>query len=249
MPVPDAIARCEELREANHDDRVLEAVIERCLAHLVAMAGRFDEAREYDRRSSLVLNEANMRTPTRVSKVIAAEMRELVGDRPGAERELQEKWFFSRDILGAGSPPGHGMGTASILVTFYCDEGRWADAEEIVAFYRGAPDPVDVRTFASWSSAEARLAAHRGELEEALRRAQRAVAILEPTDLLHRRAEAWLALAKVQRVAGNADAADAAVTAAIEIHNQKGNVAAAARLRSDFAVADGPGRRMPRPGP
>jgi class 3 adenylate cyclase/tetratricopeptide (TPR) repeat protein len=236
MPVPHAIARCEELRDANRDDRVLEAVIERCLAHLFAMAGRFDEAREYDRRSSLVLDEARMRTPTRVSQVIAAELRELVGDRLGAERELQEKWFFARDSVGAGSSPGHGIGTAFLLANFYCDEARWGEAEEILALYRGAPEPVDVKTIASRSSLEAQLAAHRGEFEEAVTRAQRAVALLEPTDALERRAKAWLALAKVQEAAGDARAADAAVAAAIEIYERKGNVAAANRLRERVAA-------------
>src|SRR5207249_10521987 len=43
MPVGDAMRRCEELRDANRDDRVLEAVIMRCLSALLAMAGRFDE--------------------------------------------------------------------------------------------------------------------------------------------------------------------------------------------------------------
>ena len=60
MPVGRAIRRCEELREANRDDRVLEAVITRCLSALLAMAGRFDDARESARSSSRVLEEANM---------------------------------------------------------------------------------------------------------------------------------------------------------------------------------------------
>jgi len=122
------------------------------------------------------------------------------------------------------------MGTAVILADFYCEEGRWDEAEEILAFYRDAPDP-GVKTLAVQLSAEARLAAHNGELDEAVSRAQRAVALLEPTDALEHRAEAWLALAKVQRAAGNPGAAEAAAAAAIEIYEHKGNITAAARVR------------------
>ena len=137
MPVGDATARCEELREANRDDRVLEAVITRCLSALSAMAGRFDEAREYDRRSSRVLDEANMRTPSWVSQVIAASTRELARRprrrRAGAEGEVA---LLPRH-RSAATPDGRGMGTACMLANFYCDEGRWDEAEECLAVYRG----------------------------------------------------------------------------------------------------------------
>ena len=53
----EGIRRCEELLESSRDDPVLEAVVARSLALLLAMAGRFDEARDHIRRSSLVLEE------------------------------------------------------------------------------------------------------------------------------------------------------------------------------------------------
>ena len=46
------------------------------------------------------------------------------------------------------------------------------------------------------------------------------------------RARIWLALAEVQRAAGDAAEADAAVATALELYEQKGNVAAAERLRA-----------------
>jgi class 3 adenylate cyclase/tetratricopeptide (TPR) repeat protein len=226
MPVDEATARCEELREANHDDRVLDAVIMRCLAALFAMAGRFDEARDYDRRSSQVLDQANMYTPTRVSQVFAASTRELLGDRAGAERELKAKWHFMRDV-GGGLP--RGMGTACILANFYCDEGRWDDAEQCLDVYRGSREmDADATTLA----VEARLAAHHGEPEEGVKLARRAVELAETSDGLEMRARVWLALAEVQRVAGHAGEADAAVAEALVLYEQRGNVAAAARLRA-----------------
>ena len=178
MPAGDAIRRCEELRDANLDDRVLEAVITRCLSALLAMAGRFDEAREYGRRSSRVLEEANMLTSSRVTQNIAAEAKALAGDRAGAERDMEAMWLAFRDTLG-GAPDRRGMSAAYELANLYCDDGRWDDAEECHAFYRDAPDPTAVGTTANRLAGAGRLAAHRGELGEAATLAQRAVEIAE----------------------------------------------------------------------
>jgi len=42
----------------------------------------------------------------------------------------------------------------------------------------------------------------------------------------------WLALAEVQRAAGNEAEADQAVERALELYDRKGNIAAAARVRA-----------------
>ena len=80
-------------------------------------------------------------------------------------------------------------------------------------------------------TAEARIAAHRGRLPQALTLAQRAVEYAELTDSLNLRARIWTALAEVQRSGGAAPEADAALATAIRLYAAKGNLAAAARLR------------------
>jgi hypothetical protein len=79
---------------------------------------------------------------------------------------------------------------------------------------------------------EARLAAHRGELEEAVALAERAVAESATREWPNHQAEMWVALAEVQLAAGRRDETDAAVARALELYEQKGNVAAAARVRA-----------------
>ena len=56
---------------------------------------------------------------------------------------------------------------------------------------------------------------------------ERAVELAERSDMLERRGRRWLALAEVQRAAGDTAEADAAVATALELYEQKGNVAAA----------------------
>ena len=59
-PVGEAIRRCEDLLRAYGGDLVMEGVITRFLSLLLAMAGRFDEARAHVERSSVVLDELGL---------------------------------------------------------------------------------------------------------------------------------------------------------------------------------------------
>jgi class 3 adenylate cyclase/predicted ATPase len=232
MPAGAAIRRCEELRDANRDDRVLEAVITRCLSGLLAMTGQFDEAREYGRRSSRVLDETNMLSSW-WTRTYAAYAKELAGDRTGAEQDLKERLLFFRQTRD-GALDGREPFVAYRLAYFYCDDGRWDDAEECVASYRDVPDPNNSTT-GLWDmrlAVLARLAGHRGEHAEAVRLAESAVERAKRTDDLNLEARIWLALAEVQRASGQTAEADAAVATALDLYEQKGNIAAAARLRT-----------------
>jgi class 3 adenylate cyclase/tetratricopeptide (TPR) repeat protein len=230
-PVRDATPRCEALREANRDDRVLGAVITRHLSSLYAMAGRFDDARESWEGASRVLDEANMVVSSWVSHIHSSMAKELAGDRAGAQSDLKTMWLNCREVLG-GAPDLRAMGAAYMLAWLYCDDGRWDEADEYLAFNREVRVPEDFAVAVYRLAGEARLAAHRGELVEAAMLARRAVEFGEGADMPNVRARAWLALAEVQRAAGHAGHGDAAVGAALELYVQKGNVAAADRLRA-----------------
>jgi class 3 adenylate cyclase/tetratricopeptide (TPR) repeat protein len=229
MPADDAIRRCEELREANTDDRVLDAAITRCLSELYAMRGRFEDARDCWETSNRVLDEANMLIPSRVSQMHSASARELAGDRAGAKQELMARWLYFRDTLN-GSPDTRGMQAAHALADLYCDEGRWDEAEMCLAYHRDLPVPIHM--VAARLAGEARVAAHRGELADAVAQARRAVEITGGGDDLNARARLLLALAEVQRAAGERAEADASAATALELYEQKGNLTAAARLRA-----------------
>ncbi len=235
MPVGEAIRRCEELRQENSDDRVLGAVITRCLSALAAMAGRFDDAREYGRESSRVLRQANMLTHSWVTHMVASEANEFAGDRPGAELELEAMWDAFRGTLD-GAPDGRAMQAAYRLANLYCDDGRWDDAEACLAFHPDLPTSSLGRVAIFRLAAEARVAARRGRLDAAIPLARDAVELAESTDLLNLRARVWLASAEVQTAAGNDVAAAEAVDAALELFDQKANIAAADRLRGVAAT-------------
>jgi class 3 adenylate cyclase len=230
-PVGEAISRCEELLEANVADPLLEASLTRSLAVLFAMAGRFDEARQCVQRSSLVLDGLNQLTVSFVFQQSAAEAKELLGDRAGAERELVARYLGMRAAATDGRN-GLAMGAAVSLASFYCDDGRWLDAADCLAYGRDVREPIVYRPRRAIGLAvEARLAAHRGCHMEALALAQRAVELVEPIENLQVKAVVQVALAEVERRNGRIAEAEAAVATAIALYEQRGNTAAATRLR------------------
>ena len=114
VPVGQAVRRCEALLRRYGGDRVMEGVITRCLSLLYAMAGRFDEARAHLERSSVLLDDLGLFTPSWVYRRIAAETKRLLGDRAGEEHELQERWRSLRHLTEAG-PDGRAIHAACML--------------------------------------------------------------------------------------------------------------------------------------
>jgi tetratricopeptide (TPR) repeat protein len=230
-PVGEAIARCEELLPSSPNDPVLEAVVRVFLGQFHAQTARFDEAMELVRQSSLVLDELSRMTVISQYRYECAYAKELAGDRAGAEHELTARWSTLRDS-GYGGTDRRAIEAAYRLGRFYCDEGRWDDAERFIAHGRGVRLAAHSGVAVVRLALEARLAAHGGRLAEALTLAQRAAGgarLWEPTNA---KAGIWLALAEVHRARGEAAQAEAALAVALELYERKGNIAAAARLRA-----------------
>src|SRR4051812_8224487 len=93
------------------------------------MAGRAREALEAARASSLVLDELQ----SLEYRTLAAKARQLADDRAVAERGLTAERLRPRDRrhAGAGAPDPE-----IDLASFYCDEGRWNEAADLVAHAR-----------------------------------------------------------------------------------------------------------------
>jgi class 3 adenylate cyclase/tetratricopeptide (TPR) repeat protein len=230
----DAIARLEELRAANRDDRVLEAVIARQLSFALAMAGRFDEARAHLDASTPALDEADLTDLTWAhSRWKVSETLLLVGEAAAAEQDLIAVWQHFRDSRGTASS-ARAMLAAAWLALLCCDQGRWQEAAGYLAYGQevDCSPPTRGKGYAYLRlAARARVAAQAGEHTEAVELARKGVELAPSFNSLNGEARAWHALAQVQRAAGNEAEADAAVARALELYERKGNIAAAARLR------------------
>ncbi len=233
-PAGEAIDRLDELRSSHRGDPVLEAGIRRCLAAALAMAGRFGEARDHILASNPVLDQAVETDFSLGSRWQVADAMEYAGDLAGTERELVAVFLSMRDARGA-VPEGRALRAAAGLALALLDQGRWDEAAAYLAYGEevDGAEPVQGKVY-SWYrfAARGRLAAQRGELDEALELARQAVEVADRSGHLNSRACVWLALAKVARAAGQTAEADAAVATALALFEQKGNVAAAGRVRA-----------------
>jgi predicted ATPase len=240
VPVTAAISRCEELIGSNSGDRALEAVVTRALAALAAMDARFDEARDLLEQSSPILEELGQAQLTTTSRSDAAVALELCGDRAGAEHQLEASWREHAAHRSDGKPQAAAMGSAYQLALLYCDEGWWDDAERCLEYGQEIPVPVSYRAEAVLGlAARARVAAHRGDLDEALSLARRGVELFGGSDALALHAQLWLTVAEVLRARGEKAAEETAVGRALELYERKGNIAAVARLRAAESAPTG----------
>jgi tetratricopeptide (TPR) repeat protein len=198
------------------------------------MAGRFDEAREHIHAIKPYLDQAPQTDFFLNTRWAVAEAMEFAGDLAGAERELAAVFRIMRDARGAG-PEARALRVAAHLALVLCDQGRWDEAAAYLAYGEevDGAEPVQGKIYSFYRfAARGRLAAQRGELAEALELARQAVEVADRSDRPNVRARVWLALAEVTRAAGLTAEADTAVATALALYEQKGNVAAAARLQA-----------------
>ncbi len=239
-PVPDALARCEELMAAAQGDRLFEALTMWAFSYLLAMAGRREEARERIARSLPVLDATHHLLAIRVYRVLVAEALELAGDLAGAEEQLLLKWQHFRDER-VWVPDARAMQAAYQLGQLYCDQRRWDEAVQCLEYGREIAIPEYFRHESVLRlTVGARVEAHRGRAEEATALVRRAAAMADMSDFLNLRARTWLAVAEVEQRAGRTGEAHAAGARAGDLYRAKGNVAALARIEAGTPLTTEP---------
>jgi class 3 adenylate cyclase len=237
-PVVEIIDRCQALLPTAVGDRVLEATVKRMLGVAFVMDGRPGAGLELIDESGRVLDEANLLTISAMYRSNAAYAKELAGDRAGAEREWLARWSYF-EHAASGAPDRRAAESAYRLALLYCEDERWDEAERIATRLRDVPiggSGANARALRAMRySLDARLAANRGRLTEAVDLAERAVAMLAESSgggPNQAAAGAWANLAEIRHLAGDPTGAEAAAAAALELYELKGNAAAAARLRT-----------------
>jgi hypothetical protein len=218
-PVPDAIARLDELLLEVGDDRALAAGIRTSYALLLAMQGSFDEARRMHAESGATYNELGLRLRRIVDAVPGAHVALLAGDAAAAERELRA----AIDVIGPW-PFG------AILADILCTVGRVEEAEALAHEIAEVAPADDLLCKVLWRTTLARLYAERGDVAEATKLVEAArgfTASIEYPDL---RVAALCTAAQVVPAE-----AQTLLGEARGIARAKGNVVALARL--DAALA------------
>jgi hypothetical protein len=226
-PAPVAIARCRELLRDAETDEGLRAGVTATLAALTAMQGDFEEARALYAGSTALLDDLGLRFRRAVRTLVGAEIEQLAGDLPAAERELRSGYR----TLEAIGERGVRAVIAAVLADVLCERGDDEEAERFAATAAEMVDLSDLTAHALSRAVRARVLAHRGDdAAEAL--ARDAVELAARSDFPGLRARTLLALADVVP-----EEADALVGEARRLYERKGNVVAADSLRARPAVS------------
>jgi tetratricopeptide (TPR) repeat protein len=227
-PVDEALVAVERARQIEKTRLSAEVFALRVSGGLLAMAGRFEEANAAFDRCHQLVHELGDPVRSKISTQIDGEALRLEGRTEDAERLFRSMI----EILDAMGETGFNSTICALLAHTLCDQRRFDEAEPFVGRCREMAAEDDFASQASWRMAQARVLADRGQVEEALRLADEAVAINEETDYLSWQGDGLEVKGMVLETAGRDDDAQAAYGDSLDRFERKGNVVAADRVRA-----------------
>jgi len=231
-PADEAAARCEQLLAEGAGGPAGDAQVLVFLAGLVAMLGRLDDARLLARQARAVFDDLGHLGFSGFWGQVAGEIEILAGEPSAAEEILRE----SCELLDRAHLPGGFATRAGQLASVLYAQGNHVEAEEWLRAAESAGSPDDLFARLAWQTVRAKVLARSGERARAQRLGRETVAAAEETDSLNQRARAYLDLAEVLRHCDLEHEATELVERARREYEQKGNVAALARLTAATPV-------------
>ena len=228
VAVPEAIRRAEEILALPPRQQRVKASAYRALAGLVAMEGRFDEARELLELDRTIIEDMGLRVTAAVASEIWGIVEMLAGRPAAAERKLREGYGI---LEGMGEKSGLSTLAAMLAHAVYA-QGRYDEAYRFTEISEESAPEEDRSANVYWLAARAKLLARRAQPVEGEGLARKALRLAEPTDFLNMRAQAHIDLGEVLRLAGRANEAAAAVGEAAELYEKKGNTVSAGLARA-----------------
>ncbi len=213
----------------------VEATSTRCQAVLEALRGRFDTARTMLTEARATVEELGHRHGLLETELYSGIVELLAGDPVAAEPYLRSA-YGGLGRLGIGADAGQAAAHLSRALLL---QGRLDEAHEL-ATDSDALAGQNPQTAIAAKTALAEIKAARGELDEALRIAEEAVARARGTDIVIDHANANLALARVRDAAGDAAGARSALDEAERLYREKGASPAAGSIRVTVLPATSP---------
>ena len=204
----------------------LEAILVQAQGMQYAARGDMATGRELISRGTAMISDLGMRlfAASNVTVWIAY----VTDDPVVTEATLRE----SLRALAESGEKGNLSTVAATLAEALYAQGRYREAEEMLSVSGAASAADDFVTQMLGLGTRAKLLARRGKWLAAEARAREAIALAAEADYVDLRAESFLALGEVLRLAGRSDESVDAVRTAVELWEAKGNVLFARRARA-----------------
>ena len=232
-PASEAIARCDEL--IRHAERAGQLSLVGCRAVLMAMIGRYDEARGEMELARAGFADLRLDLMAAYLALLVALAEQLAGDPVAAERAVRDA---EARVSGPGDRWYQAMVNVDLAQTILA-QGREADARAVLAQIDAVPAPCDVEWVIKRHTARAWVAMRAGDHAGAVAEARAGVLVAGPTSLLLVRADSQRMLARVLRAADRGEEAASAAREALALDERKGNLVAAAATRRLLAELGG----------
>jgi class 3 adenylate cyclase/tetratricopeptide (TPR) repeat protein len=218
-PVEQAIARCRNVFERAAGDRKAMATARYVEGVLEAMRGRFPEARVLTADARAMLDEIALSVwRSGPFAQMAAWVELLAGDPAAAESELRP----SLETLRAIGELSWLSTVAGILAEAVYAQGRYDEAEELVALSLETAGGDDAYSQALGRSVRAKVLGRRGEVVVAEHLAREAIEIAHATDFPFLLAFALTSLGETLQLAGKVEEAETTLAEARQVCEDKG---------------------------
>jgi predicted ATPase/class 3 adenylate cyclase len=227
MPVPEAIATCEEVLGRAGDDRKVKARAELAIGQLEAMRGDFERARLLYRRSRASLEELGCLFLAALTSLTSSVIEVLAEDLATAELELRTDYGRLEEM----GERNYISTTAGLLADVLYRQGRYGESAEFAGVCEHLASSDDVASQFLWRCVRGKLSAQRGAFDEAESLLAAAIALIETSDQLDLQGYGLLDFSEVRELAGAPADAAALSERAVGLFERKGNAVAAQRAR------------------
>jgi class 3 adenylate cyclase/tetratricopeptide (TPR) repeat protein len=224
-PARDALARCRGVLEQT-SSRQVEAIARQEQAALLALSGRFDEARQSWKEGRAMLEELGLPIAAAGSSQELFDIERLAGDLPAAEAVLRE----ACQVLEELGEKGFLSTRAACLGLCLALQNRPAEAEPFVELARQTMTSDDWNTLNLVHMTRAAALMSQGSLSEAEEHARQALAAIAECDIPNYKGDSLVQLADILAASGRPDEATAAYAEALALYEQKENLVAARRV-------------------
>jgi predicted ATPase/DNA-binding SARP family transcriptional activator len=230
MPAERAAERCRSLLRESAEDRLIVAQVLGGLAVLTAMQGRIEEAERLIDEARQVMHELGGWLWIHSWHVAFISI--VVADPAAAEAEIRPAY----EALKRVGEKSHFTTMANSLAAVVFEQGRFDEAGELARECEEANRANDVYSRIAAPTIQARILAEKGELDEAQRVADEAVALAADSDLYVAHGDALMAQAAVLELRGRRETAAGIRNEALQLYERKGDQVSAARAKRLFSA-------------
>lgn len=217
----DGVSRVDEIRDRGRGDLQVDANALLAKGVYEAMQGRFSDARALALASRSLFDDVGLRVSIAGPWSQFAAWIELFAGEAGAAAELLRGAY---DALVEMGESGWLSTVVGLLAEALWREGRYDEAEHFTQVGEHSSASDDLYSQVLWRSVRAKVAARRGDHEEAEQLAQGSVRLSKDTDFLQLRGDALMNMAEVASLANQSQRAQECVAEALDEYTRKGSV-------------------------